>query len=179
MTNTASRSQPARATCKRCDKPLTNGQRIYCSRSCTSKSSGRTGKGADGLRWNGGRHVTASGYVRLWDPDTAYRYEHRVVAEQMLGRPLERGEQVHHLNGNKTDNRPENLVILGIREHAQLHEAHHFQRASRWSVRFDACIDCGRTSVRHASHGRCRSCGKKWGMAHPGGLGRIDSGANR
>lgn len=171
--------RPSDRTCAHCGKQLTMGQQTYCSRRCGGKASGRCGKGPAGMHWNGGRQMTTNGYVRIWTPD-GYRYEHRIVAEQTLGRSLERTEQVHHLNGDKTDNRPENLVVLGIREHALLHEEHHFKRARRWSVKFDACIDCGRTSIRHSSHGRCGTCASYWRKAHPNQrIGKVHSGANR
>lgn len=49
------------------------------------------------------------------------KHEHRVVAEQMLGRPLEPDEVVHHINGDKRDNRLENLQVLSRSEHSRLH----------------------------------------------------------
>lgn len=48
-------------------------------------------------------------------------YEHRVVAEDMLGRPLHEDEEVHHLDEDKLNNHPENLLVLPCSQHLKLH----------------------------------------------------------
>lgn len=52
----------------------------------------------------------ALGYIRLIKPD-GYELEHRAVMSRLLGRPLSNHEHVHHLNGIRSDNRPENLEL--------------------------------------------------------------------
>ena len=49
---------------------------------------------------------------------------HRVLAENKLGRLLERREHVHHIDGNPANNDPANLEVLSIEEHAREHAKH-------------------------------------------------------
>ena len=88
--------------------------------------------GVEHWRWKGGRIICSSGYIGILVPEwhhlrmkNNYAYEHKLVAEGKLGRELKRGEIVHHVNGIKTDNSPENIEILPSRFH---HRVKHRKR---------------------------------------------------
>jgi hypothetical protein len=72
--------------------------------------------------------TTHNPYTRLWDAETSETYyEHRAVAEQKLGRKLGPGEVVHHNDGNKSNNQPDNIFIFSSQRAHMLYENYYLR----------------------------------------------------
>ena len=90
---------------------------------------GNHSRGERNGRWNGGVYRSTEGYVMRAVPlghhlrqAHGYAYEHDLIMEEMIGRPLDTAtEIVHHRNGVRDDNREENLEIETRSGHAREH----------------------------------------------------------
>jgi hypothetical protein len=144
--------------CERCGsryRPTGTGQR-YCSIECRKREPRECdGCGATYVpKHMGGkfcsrecylengcarRYTLPDGYVRVWVPkgtpgrgSGGRMLEHRYVMQESLGRALAEGEYVHHRNGDRADNRIENLQLV---------------RAFHGKGSAHACADCGSRNV--------------------------------
>lgn len=79
--------------------------------------------------WKGGRYISPDGYVMVRTKARAkgwsgYRKEHLVVMEKKLRRKIKKGESVHHIDGDKQNNDPGNLVLCKSHaDHRGLHSS--------------------------------------------------------
>jgi len=110
-------------------------------------------KGSDSWSWKGGRRVNSAGYVEVFLPGhhrargNGYVFEHILVAEKTLGRKLTDDEEVHHKDGNKKNNSPDNLQVLTKSQHTILHN-----KSKPRHGKYLVCPVCGKEFYTKASH---------------------------
>ena len=85
-----------------------------------------------------------NGYRCITIGENCGRLEHVVIMEQHIGRKLNKGEVVHHINGDKLDNRIENLLLMNEREHHSLH--------SKQYVKSGKCYDISQHAKKGEEH---------------------------
>lgn len=175
-------------TCPTCNNEFTTTRSLnspppkFCSLRCKGvakrgvKNPGvsralRKRVGPKHYRWKGGRCVDDKGYVRIrtspeyWQiSGKRYIREHRLVMEKALGRTLKPREIVHHKNGDRADNRLENLELTDHSRHITEHhlDGPQFQPLNRWSRSYDACVLCDTSTKRYGGRGMCCACYTAW-----------------
>lgn len=95
--------------------------------------------------------INHNGYVEVYWPEhhrargNGYVFEHIIVLEKKLGRRLKPNEHCHHVDQNKTNNNPENLEVVDIREHSKIHTK---PKTGQTLI----CPNCGNEFYRKPSH---------------------------
>lgn len=116
--------------------------------------------GTGGFDLNGYKVITVNGKsIR----------EHRHIMTGVLGRALDRSEVVHHINGDRADNRPENLTVLPRWEHPKHHARFrnetHKQCCTCHEIKprseFDRNCYANETNHRDTQQSECRTCGRR------------------
>lgn len=115
--------------------------------------------------WRGGKTTTKHGYILIrvgighpMADCRGYAYEHRVVASKKIGRVLLPTEKVHHINGDRSNNMPDNLdVVASNAEHFIKHRKTTGRRMPKEENPIISCqCGCGGTFLKYDHSGRPR-----------------------
>ena len=128
-----------------------------------NKTIGRTRENNN--NWRGGRVKTQHGYILIrvgvghpLADCRGYAYEHRVVASEKIGRLLKPNEKVHHIDGDRENNAPENITVVnGNAEHYVLHRKNHaLRKPGEPNLIVNCDCGCGEVFPRYDKGGRPR-----------------------
>lgn len=101
-----------------------------------------------------GIYITVNGYRAIYKPShpmarsDGYIMEHRLVMENKLGRRLTKKEVVHHINGNRLDNLPENLELTDNSNHFKKHKVWDIWAKQSRNGREVECLVCNKKHYR-------------------------------
>lgn len=113
----------------------------------------------------GSKRISSQGYIEIkvkkghhLAHSLVWAFEHRIIAEQKIGRKLTTEEQVHHINEDRTDNRPENLkVVIGNKGHKVYHRKRNDLRMpDEYNPMISCGCGCGELFLKYDSSGRPR-----------------------
>jgi hypothetical protein len=74
---------------------------------------------------------TKNGYVKERKVFSNSKYEHREIAERSLGRKLNEGEVVHHIDHVRDNNKPSNLCVMSDKDHRHYHNWHRWMEKNK------------------------------------------------
>lgn len=125
--------------------------RHFCSQPCQAKAAGQIARVRSAkIPPEIGHCIVALGYLKIYmgrgagGSKTGFLLYHRYLMEQHLNRSLGRHELVHHINGDKMDNRLENLQIVTAAEHRKIHGG---------TIPTRPCTDCGKRNCARSRNG--------------------------
>jgi hypothetical protein len=117
---------------------------------------------------NGYRYIRIPKYRKGCQDDGRghfYYREHVLVAEGILGRQLREDEIVHHIDGDKLNNDPGNLMVLRRADHSRAHttiDNPNRLKPGAWSHKWSCCRACGTTERPHYARGMCEECYRRY-----------------
>lgn len=153
------------------------GRRVYCSRGCQHSDPVRKAvlsgsvSGGKNPSWRGGKSIRVDGYIYAAAPGhpyshNGYVFEHRLVMEReiVLAAPshefielvdgvrvIRRDLHVHHIDGDRANNRPDNLLIVTVAAHHAIHSGQKPRPGSYWPKPANEVFYTGAVEAQHTA----------------------------